>query len=331
MRLGVPVLALACVLVAVPAAAVDRVVDDKGVACLSGRPLHTSISAAVAAASPGETILVCAGTYNENVTVTKADLTLQGQDARLRPGNANLDAITVVRSGVTIQGFDISGFNSSVACGVLVAGGADRADIRDNRVHDNASGICLEGGTDHHVRYNVIQNNTDGIVGHSTTGPVEISNNTVKNSSDRGLLLSECSGGAAAIDQNALTSNLVGMTVLHCDAATITNNTVRGPGASTPDSEGIFVFRSTGLVLTRNLVQNFQIGVLLRIADGLTASFNSVSFNGVGLDVVTTTGATVTRNNVSRSTTLDCRWDTGGANVLTNNNCGTQNPAAAFD
>jgi len=40
---------------------------------------------------------------------------------------------------------------------------------------------------------------------------------------------------------------------------------------------------------------------------------------------------TVTRNNVSRSGVVDCRWDGGGANVLGENNCGTQQPAGAFD
>jgi len=105
MKLSVVVCALASLLIAVPASAVDRVVDDAGVSCLSGRPLHTTISAAVAAASPGEKILVCAGTYSENVTVNKADLTLQGQDnARLRPGNASLNGIDVVANGVTHPG-----------------------------------------------------------------------------------------------------------------------------------------------------------------------------------------------------------------------------------
>ena len=42
-------------------------------------------------------------------------------------------------------------------------------------------------------------------------------------------------------------------------------------------------------------------------------------------------GVTVTRNNVSRSPIVDCRWDGAGANVLTNNNCGTQQPPGAFD
>ena len=80
MRLLAISFALAAVLVAVPAAAVDRLVDDGLVPCLSGKlPLHGTISAAVAAAAPGETILVCAGKYSDNVVVPKADLTLKGQ------------------------------------------------------------------------------------------------------------------------------------------------------------------------------------------------------------------------------------------------------------
>ena len=331
MRMIAAIAILVCVLVAVPAAAADRQVDDNLVPCVSGLPIHGTIGAAVAVASAGETILVCAGIYSENVLVNTADLTLQAQGVvHLNPENVNLPGITVNADGVTIQGFDISGFTSN--CGVGVD--ADRADIRDNRSHGNAVGICVEGGTDHRVRYNVVQNNTfAGIRSQFTTGPVEISSNTVKNHiGGIGIELFPCLGGGA-IDHNDLTGNFQSIVVDVCDGALITNNTVRGPGASTPGSRGIEITQSVGVVVTRNLVRNAEQGVFLVDATGATASFNSISFNDVGLDVLNTSSATVTRNNVSRSTTVDCRADlfSVGASVLTGNSCGTQQPAGAFD
>jgi hypothetical protein len=53
--------AFARVLIAVPALAVDRLVDGALAPCVAGAlPLHPTIGAAVSAAAPGETILVAA-------------------------------------------------------------------------------------------------------------------------------------------------------------------------------------------------------------------------------------------------------------------------------
>ena len=71
--------------------------------------------------------------------------------------------------------------------------------------------------------------------------------------------------------------------------------------------------------------------VSLDNCNACTASFNGVSSSDVGIDVMHSDGTTVTRNNVSGSTTVDCRWDGSNVNALTNNNCGTQDPAGAFD
>src|SRR5947209_2759550 len=72
-------------------AATMLVVDDDGFAsatnCNDTTPTYMTISAAVAAASSGDTIKVCPGIYNEQVTIDKT-LTLQGaqagMDARTR-------------------------------------------------------------------------------------------------------------------------------------------------------------------------------------------------------------------------------------------------------
>jgi len=206
--------------------------------------------------------------------------------------------------------------------------GANRANIRDNRMHGTWFGIIIDGGTDHRIRYNVIEGSLlAGIAIQLTSGPVEVSNNTAKNNADAIIVL-ECQDGLT-IAHNALTGNAGGINANNCDGALITNNTVRGTGG--PGVRGIFVYGSDGVVVTRNLVQDAATGVGLELTTGATASFNSISSAEVGLDVKSSTGATVTRNNVSRSTAVDCRWDGAGANVLTNNNCGTQQPAGAFD
>ena len=143
MRIAAVSLALAGVLIAVPAAAVDRLVDDNLVPCMSGPlPLHATISGAVEAASAGETIVVCAGTYTEHVAVNRDNLTLRAQGfVRLVSSGTAGSGLTLDAGGVTIQGFDISGY---AHCGIEARTENVVGDlyIRDNHIHDNDVGIA---------------------------------------------------------------------------------------------------------------------------------------------------------------------------------------------
>ena len=74
MRIAVSFVLTGVLLWAVPAAAVDRLVDHALVPC-TGHPVPVTPRSvpAVTAAAAGETIVVCPGTYSEHVTVDKAD------------------------------------------------------------------------------------------------------------------------------------------------------------------------------------------------------------------------------------------------------------------
>ena len=259
MRSMTVAVAFIALLVAVPAAAVDRIVDDNLVPCISVLPLHATIGAAVAAASPGETILVCPGNYVENVVVNTADLTIRGQGiVRLRPGDPGLDGFSVQANGVTIQGFDISGYTA--ACGVFVD--ASGADIRDNRVHDSSQGICIQSGTGHRIRYNITETNTnDGIV-LSTAGG-DVGNNTSKDNGKNGITAEACVGSVTIDHNHAIENHKIGIHALDCSGPTITHNTVRGTGyIGAGNSGGIVVELGQNALVKLNLVTDAVTGVL---------------------------------------------------------------------
>src|SRR5689334_14363270 len=75
-------------------AAATLLVDDDGVQCPTAT--FTTINAAVAAASDGSTVQVCAGTYNESVVTSKALIfkgAQAGVDARTGRSDASAESI----------------------------------------------------------------------------------------------------------------------------------------------------------------------------------------------------------------------------------------------
>ena len=92
---------------------------------------YASIQDAINAASGGETIEVAAGTYTENISITKS-LTLRGPNANVEFDSrlaesiispASGTPITVSAAGVTINGFEITSPNNTK--GIIIAHKSD--------------------------------------------------------------------------------------------------------------------------------------------------------------------------------------------------------------
>ncbi len=134
-RTSIVLAALAIVVMAfAPTAwsATTWLVDEDRAACPTAD--FNSIQAAVAAAAPGDKILVCAGTYREQVVVRKNDLRLEAKGA---PGAVVVEGDGVRFAGLWLQ--DVSG--------VLVQGFTVRGQ------HEAA--IALERSNENTIRKNV--------------------------------------------------------------------------------------------------------------------------------------------------------------------------------
>lgn len=69
---------------------------------------HATISAAVAAASGGDTIMVDVGTYSENVSLgSNLTLTAAPGTKPIIDGGSSGDAVSVSGTGITVNGFEI--------------------------------------------------------------------------------------------------------------------------------------------------------------------------------------------------------------------------------
>jgi hypothetical protein len=201
------------------------VVDDDGRAtatdCDANRPAPSSIQSAVEAAQPGSTILICPGTYADQVVVTKNDLTVRGtgpEPTVLRPSALPVDpgspaagaprkAVLLVNggTGVTIANLTIDG---SAADG----GSANFSDC-------SSAGFTL------------------GLYYRNSSGTVDATHSTKIRSAARcsaGIFAESGGGGATNLEVKGSTVDSYGMNGVVCNgqrtACSVTGNTLRGRG-----------------------------------------------------------------------------------------------------
>jgi parallel beta-helix repeat protein len=232
-------------------------VDDDQAQCK--KAAFTTIQAAVDAASPGATILVCAGTYHESVTITKSDLRIR---AKGTPGTVVLDGMAQTllagfyiqnASGTLIKGFWIQNFHEA---GILLDNGDGnriRKNVTTGAHHDgielrlgssgnliehnrsidnlagNACGIQIRdaGSSGNVVRLNVSRNNNWGIrVGLGATDNRIFHNRTTSN---RAFGVLDFSGGdGTRIVANRAFGNPTGISIQGSTGVTVARNHALG-------------------------------------------------------------------------------------------------------
>src|SRR3954471_10718417 len=158
-----------------------RLVDDDKAQCPDAQ--YTTVQAAVDAASPGDTIKVCAGTYS-STNVNKADLRLKRATDALRGercldrtrgvdpargsmvnGGAGSPGFGVTARNVTIKGFTVQNASGTNGAGVYVPAGAPGVQIRDDVLQKNTMGVYLtnDGSLAARVEGNCVRDdNVDG-------------------------------------------------------------------------------------------------------------------------------------------------------------------------
>lgn len=161
-------------------------VDDNHAQCPTAA--YTTISSAVAAASAGDTIQVCAGIYPETVMVDK-QLTFAGPhagvDARHNRGGLATEAVVddinggfIIGSavnGVKIDGFTVEGAGSDSvgADGVEAFQGSSGLSLVNNIIRDNLEGINFQnpdGNQPALLEHNNFINNNNGTTAEGGTG-----------------------------------------------------------------------------------------------------------------------------------------------------------------
>lgn len=297
---GILVLIAAAVLAgASPAGGVGSpIIVDDGSDCPN--PDAATISGGVAIASPGDTIVVCPGTYTEQVNVTKNDLTIRAQGA---PGDVMLRGAVHSPefgflldnvSGVTVEGFDIRLFHEA---GIRISRGGN------NTLRQNVSAI----------------NSHDGIQLGSTSFNLAEHNVTFGNSPAN-------PARACGIQLLDLVVSPFGPSNFNV----IRNNTIF------QEAFGIRLENGNGNVVFQNdASNNRRLGIWNRLGANNSVIEDNRAFDNVGTGIPPTegrgiavtgsTGVFVARNHAFGNT-LDMFWDGAGLNTFENNHCNTSVP-----
>ncbi len=207
-------------------------------------PRYTSIQLAVNAASPGDTIRVCPGTYDEQVTVDKS-LTLLGRVSRGRGagpeapvvdgGGGAGTGISIEANGVTVEGFKIRNFFDSAGCGAgagIAACDVNNVSIVRNTISGNNWGVSV-----------------DFLAGCSPTWPVVPGTSSSVYIVENVIESNEASTGTCGGAEAAWQSGGIGVTAWYWGGAglTISNNYFEDH-----DRNAILAGPGTGLVVANN-------------------------------------------------------------------------------
>lgn len=352
-----------------PAAAQASPVLTVGVASAAcPTPTYPTLVAAVAAALPGSTILVCPGVYPGTVVVDKP-LTLRGAqrgiDARAGRTNPAVESvidgggaagirITGPTSGVTVDGFTIrnAGTGTQNADGTEAFSGGSGFTFTDNVITQTTYGINMSssGAAPSTVAHNRFDsNNRSGAAGGSGVfvccGPgsaLAISDNLFTGHSSAAVNTAGDANRPSTglrIERNQSVDDATFAVVVNATGAVLADNVVvRRPGATVDAGSAIYVGGgTTSLQVTRNVISTGS-ATGIRVTNvfgtpnvGLVVSGNQVIGRQYGVRMSGQRSGTVRDNAIATSTAVGILLDADNAGVTVAGNRLGQNPLDCQD
>ena len=145
-----------------------------GTSC--GNAGYAAIQAAINAASAGDTVSVCPGTYVENIAINKPNLTVSSTGGY---------GVTVIRAAVVNSVVTVTGVNAAVTGFTLVpVGSTAKYDIGVN--------VAIGGNASTEIAYNYVRGGRIGVnLGCSSSGST-IYHNIVRGATEAGINIDTC-------------------------------------------------------------------------------------------------------------------------------------------
>jgi len=279
---------------------------------------YPTIQEAINMASPGDTILVRAGIYYENIVVNKTvSLIGESREKTIIDGNGTGTVITVEASNLTIEGFTIrnSGVyeeygvyvasqtnvtiqNNSITnswCGILLCVSSNNS-VSGNNIANNEEGICLDRSSKTIISgNNITANNWVGIrLFYSSNNG--ISGNSIKNN-EYGIYLHICNNNH--LSENIMDDNKYNLCVLHSSDLSGYLNSI--DASNLANGKPIFyLVNQTNLVI--NHATHPQVGYLgLVNCANITVDGLTIADNGQGILLAFTNNSRIMNNTLTNN------------------------------
>lgn len=305
-----------------------------------------TIQAAINAAQTGNTIIVSAGTYNENVTITKS-LALRGADRRTTIVQGGDPGRPVIRVESAQEIIEVRIENLTVT-GAVEVPGSICADTGPRRICPQ--GIQLWGKVKGVITNNEIAHNIAGGIEVLSGADATITDNTISGDGKEGIGIQLFKNATATIRNNILhRGEGIGILVYVGSKAEIINNTITSTSTSARLGDGIEVLDASEAQIKQNTItENGRHGIFIGgghhfqdpnrkfRSSSAVIEDNIISGNGSdGILVVNgegvRTSASITRNTVRNNKgcgvrALDTPGISGTSNTIFNNNGGNLCP-----
>ncbi|MEM8663731.1 MAG: nitrous oxide reductase family maturation protein NosD [Pseudomonadota bacterium] len=244
-------------------------------------PGRGTLAAAVAVASPGDTLRLSAGTY-EGAVLIHRPLTLRGSDGAVVDGGGQGTVITIEAPGVEVSGLTVVGSGSShetLDAGIKLTKAATGARVLSNTLHGNLHGIDIHGAADALAQVNTIVGRDDhrmnergnGVYVWNAPGEV-VRDNDIRLGRD-GIFVN-VSRENVFLD-NRFQNLRFAVHYMYADSGTVEDN------ISTGNDLGYAIMFSRGVVLRNNLsVGDRDHGVMLNYANNALVEGNVVREGG---------------------------------------------------
>jgi parallel beta-helix repeat protein len=217
----------------------------------------------------GHRIFVKAGTYYENVIVTKAiSLIGESEDSTIVDGMTIGSVIELSAHNVTITGFTIRNSGPGWAKSGIALNHFGNCNVSCNRIANNTYGMWLESSLDNTISRNDFANDGYGIGLYGSSNRNTILENNVTSSSHAAILL-------ASSSDNDISKNNITDSEYSVELITSSNNTI---------TENYVSNNSHGLALYESSNDNYAVG-------------NTIRSNGWGLETDTSIDNKIYHNN----------------------------------
>jgi parallel beta-helix repeat protein len=276
----------------------DFIVDDDfGTAGECPHATHATLAGAVAAASNGDNILVCPGTYagttiNKRLDIDGAADTISSTGKCFRPVDhpgTDDDDFSVINGGLDITANDVKLKRLTLqagAEGVMVGAGVSGLRMKRNIVQDNTIGIYLNGSghevTENCIRMNNLAGSASGNGIYTDQGLLNslIDMNRLFAHDATGINLIGPSGGGVLVDQVRILSNHSEddsdfVSLIDTERTRIMHNSAFGGPTAGDDGALIFVEAGNNQlnIIKNNLLEGDDEGINFD-ADGGTPNTN---------------------------------------------------------